>query len=382
MANGELPSGNYLLSIDGFSVLGNGRAADTANNATSGSDFTFAFSSDVPETLRVTSLTPTPSGFVLQFSGAIDGSVLNLFNDDGDNLGPADLTLEGAAGAVTGSLVPTVNPDDTISGIRFVATGGTLPSGEYTLTLRSADDAFVSATGELLDGDADGNPGGDFNRTFSISSDGVVIALPDFARGADQTVDVPADGMGLPLLISNGLGVTNVTLEIAYDPSLLEITDATVGTGVPAGSTVDLDTTTPGVAVITFNASVALAAGTLNFVTLTANVPAGAPLGAVQVLDVRNVELAGTSLRPIDDDAIHAAAYLADINLDGAITVADATDLLDLTAGRASGFLGYPNLDPRIVSDFNLDAATTVTDVSLLLNAAAGRDVPQIPLIP
>src|SRR5262249_31089420 len=46
--------------------------------------------------LQVSNFTTTPTGFTIQFSRAVDGSTLNLY-DQGGILGPADVTLVGAS---------------------------------------------------------------------------------------------------------------------------------------------------------------------------------------------------------------------------------------------------------------------------------------------
>jgi hypothetical protein len=106
----------------------------------------------------VVSLTPTSSGFHVRFSQDLDASVLNLY-DEGGTLGPADLTLIGAAvGKVRGSFVI----DPGLREATFITTNGLLPQDQYTVTLSSGATAFRDSGGSLLDGDGDGTPGGDF----------------------------------------------------------------------------------------------------------------------------------------------------------------------------------------------------------------------------
>ncbi len=86
---------------------------------------------------NITQFTPTDSGFVVQFSEAIDASKINLYTTSGGAMGSPDVTVQGAtSGAVKGSVV--------FSGtsMTFVATGGTLAADTYTVTLRSATDGF------------------------------------------------------------------------------------------------------------------------------------------------------------------------------------------------------------------------------------------------
>jgi hypothetical protein len=184
--------------------------------------------------------------------------VVNLYDQEGV-LGPADVTLVGASGGkVAGSVVFNAAGD----GFTFIRTGGPLPPDTYTVTLRSAADGFTTPTGVLLDGNGDGTPGDDYSTSFSVAAPAaaaVVISAPDFARGAGQAVDLSAGG--LPLYLSDGGNVTSLSLTVLYDPALLQLTGAVPGADVPAGATVNLDTSTSGRAVLHFSNPAALASG-------------------------------------------------------------------------------------------------------------------------
>ena len=146
------------------------------------------------------------------------------------------MTLLGAVrGNIRGSVVSS--PGNII--FTFVRTGTRLDPDTYTVRLRSAVNGFHDARGVLLDGNGDGTPGDDFTFTFTVDPPApatVVVGIPDFARGPGQPVDVPA-GTGstpanndLPLRLSDGSGVTSVSLTLRYDPALLHITGALRGT--------------------------------------------------------------------------------------------------------------------------------------------------------
>jgi hypothetical protein len=126
-----------------------------------------------------------------------------------------------------------------------------LDAGDYSVTLRSAEDGFKHPDGGLLDGDNDGSAGGDFVDQFTIGAvEPVGISLPDFARGPGQSVHVPANDTGLPLTFednrSGGNAVESISLTISYDSTLLNTVDATLGPDAPADSVLSVDTDTPG----------------------------------------------------------------------------------------------------------------------------------------
>ena len=223
-----------------------------------------------------------PGGVTVRFNRPLDPTTLTLYDTQAGGLGPADVTLVGAdSGPIAGSLL--LDPDGT--SFTFLPTGGLLAPGTYTVTLRSAVDGIRDTAGGLLDGDEDGTPGGHYIATFTVAATAVrVVSIPDFARGPGQPVDLPANGAGLPIRLDDGAGVTSARLVLAYDPRLLVITAAAVGSGLPNGSAVALDLSAPGLAVLTVTSPSPLAAGPVDLVRLTANVPANAPYAAAQAL--------------------------------------------------------------------------------------------------
>ncbi len=381
-------NGSVSISADGTSV------SYTPNGSFTGVDsFTYTIEDSegvrssasvevtvegTPTTLQVSSLTPTRSGLVVEFSGAIAVEGLNLY--EAGSLGAADLVLTGPDGQeVAGSLIPNAAG----TSFTFVATGGPLVAGDYSLTLVSAENAFVGTDGELLDGDGDGTAGGDYVESFSVSAPtGVMVSLPDFARGPAQDVEVPNTADGLPLTLSDANGVTSVTLEIVYDPALLDIRGASTADGLPAGAQVSVDTTNPGVAIVTFSSPTALTGTDLSIINLTASVPSGASQGVSQVVAITEVSINNGSIAGGGDDAVHTAAFFGDVNNDGSLNVSDVTETLQVAAGTDAGFAGLALVDPTLVGDVDGDGSLTVGDVSILLAAAAGQNVPEIPLIP
>ncbi|MFO0889085.1 MAG: cohesin domain-containing protein [Isosphaeraceae bacterium] len=350
--------GNVAYSI----VLGPAVSNDSAYNGLNPADVGVTNTDD--DTFQVASITATPTGFVARFNQPIDLSTLNLYDTASGALGPADATLVGATvGTVRGSLIPS--PDGL--SVTFLRTGGLLAADTYQVVLRSAANAFRTAAGEPIDGDGDGVAGGDFTASFTVDAPAagtVVVGLPDFARGQTQAVNVPASAAGLPIRLSDGNGVTAVSLELHYNANLLSITGITA---LPEGSSATLDTSTPGVAIITFD-SPALPAGAQDIVRLTASIPADAPYSAKQVLSLTDlvVEAGSTVLPALPDDAIHAATYLGDLNGDGRITSGDATLLRRVIVGIDQGFAGAQLADPRsaAVGDLNGNGSVDSGDLT------------------
>jgi hypothetical protein len=335
-----------------------------------------------PPTLAVLNFTSTPSGFVVTFNRPFDASELNLYDVEAGTFGPADVTLVGGTvGPITGSLVIELNS------LTFIATAGPLPADDYTATLRSGADALQDPTGQPLDGDADGTPGGDLVRQFSQSPHDVVVSLPDFTRGPGQPVDVPAITFGWPLTLSDnrdvGGDIKSLTLTIDYDPAALSITGADLGPDAPANASLIADTSTAGLVTLLFSSSdTPLASGDSYIVTLTASVPAGAAYGSVHVVDLSGLLVTDLGDAPVDataDDAAQVAAYFGDSTGNGDYSGLDAQRVARVGVGLDSGFDAYPVVDPVIIADVTGNGELSGLDAQKIAQEAVGMDPLEIP---
>jgi hypothetical protein len=373
---------NETVVVDIASVSGGNEAGEQQQTTTITDD-------DDPPRLTVTALTPTESGFVAEFSTDLNTDVLNLYDTQTGGLGPADVTLQGAAsGPVAGSLVI----DPSLRGVTFIKSGDPLAPDTYTVTLRSAADGFVDAGDQLLDGNDDGNGGDNYSGNFEVAApaaNSVTISIPDIVRGPGQDVNIPADETnGIPVTISEGTNVRAVDMRVAYDPDLLTITGATVGPDAPAGASVIANTTTPGLAILVFFSTSPLPAGEGNFINLQATVPTTDPSGVYgeqQVLDVRDVIVSDgndNEAPVLVDDAFHQASFFSDVSGNGRVNAADASGVARYAALIDGGFAGSPNGDPLVVGDISGNGRLNAADASLLAQFAALIVVPQIPPIP
>ncbi len=338
------------------------------------------------DTFIVTGVSPTASGFVAGLRTAPDASVLNLYDDQAGTFGPADVALTGeSVGNVPGSLVVDGNT------IRFIATGGPLAPDNYTLTLRSGVDGIKDlATGDPLDGNGDGTPGGDYVATFTVGpAPPVIVSMPDIARGPGQPVDIPADGDGLPLLLASnhaGPGIKSVSVAISYDPALLNIAGASPGPNAPADAIVSADTGTPGLVVLSLSCpTTPLPIGTLHIFNVTASVPESAPYGASHIIDLRDASVIDNDNSPVAstaDDAIHAVTFIGDATGDGTYSGFDAQRVARITVELDGGFAAYPAIDPVIVADVTGNGDLSGLDAQRIARKAIGLDPVEIPPLP
>ena len=254
---------NFTLSHT-YTALGVYTVAVTVNDGNDSTTATFQVTVTATR-FQVTNVATTSSGFDIQFNRAPDLSVLNLYDGRDASVDLPDLTVTGSAvGQVHGSVIW----DAATNTAHWVKTGDPLAADTYTVSLRSASDAWKDTTGELLDGNFDNVAGGDYSHNFNVAAPAsVVLSLPDFARGPGQAIDVPATSTGLPLRINNGSGVVGVDLTLTYDPTLLTI-DTTigpghsqVGAGLPPGWSMEFNDSTPGHLVIAVYGTTALTPG-------------------------------------------------------------------------------------------------------------------------
>ena len=344
---------------------------------------------DDTQPLIVTSLTPTSSGFIAEFNLTFDSTVLNLHDLQAAGLGAADVVLRGeTSGLVPGSLVL----EAVSRTITFVRTGDPLQPDIYTVTLRSAIDGFRDVTGSPLDGNGDGVVGDDFQVTFAIApppGNAVEIGLPDFERGAGQEVNVPADNtLGIPLTIRGGNGVRHLVVPIDYDPTLLSITSASVGSAMPPGSTASLDLSTAGTLTVTFTSPTDLPSELNDLVNLRASIPTtdfSLNYGRQQLLDVHDVIVRDADENPIPaivDDAVHLAAYFGDVSGNGRVNGSDAAQVARIAALLETSFGSALLTDPSIIGDISGNGRINAADASLVAQFAALIAVPEIPPIP
>lgn len=244
--------------------------------------------------------------------------------------------------------------------ITFVRTGNPLASDKYTVILRSAANGFRDGQGALLDGNGDGTAGDNYRGAFTVGAfSGRTLSLPDFARGPGQMVEVPATASGIPIILSDGKGITSASFDLNYDSALLTIASVKRGSGLPAGATLNVTQTSGRIRV---DISGKLPAGPVQLVRLMAKVPDKAPYTEKQVLDLANLRLNAGTVAVRGDDALAVVGYFGDTTGNAEISTLDATRLLRVVDGRDSGFGQYRNVDPVIVGDITGDGRLTSLD--------------------
>ena len=360
--------------------------------------------------LTVTSLTPTPTGFVAIFDKPFNPSLINLYDANGVD-GADDVLLTSANSpqiSFHGSLI--IDPSDQtitfvktsdFTGSTFDPSTGVLPAGTYTVTFRSASNGFVDLLGAPLDGANNGNPAGsNYVATFVVTAPPVAratIGIPAFARGPDSvdTINLPNDvAEGIPLGVSNGSGITSGTFTLTYNSALLNVSGASVNTSL-TGASLSLDAaSTPGTAILDFSSPIPLANSTavVQLGGLVATVPnsAASLYKSKALLHWTGVTLNGGAISVVGGDAVQVVAYFGDATGDGTLSGGDASDISAVATGTStnaalgtlSGFSAFPLADPVIIGDLSGNGNADAPDVTLVNSYLAGTPRPQIPSIP
>ena len=330
--------------------------------------------------LQVESITPTPSGVTVVFSEAIDSSVLNLYDGDDAAIDAADALLTDNAGSpVAGSLV--LEADSRT--LHFIPTGGPLPAGDYTFTLRGRTEGIVSSAGVPLDGNEDGAAGGDFVSSVPVfrEADVVVLSLPDFSRGPGQPVELQGT-TGIPLSVLSLGGVTEIDFVLHFDNGSLNITGYDLTEQLPDGWTKDIeDVATPGQIRVKLSGDTPLPAGELSLVVFAANVVAAERGGARRLWIDSAAANEGT--RFVDADmAVHSNSYVGDASGNGEYSAFDASQIARVAVGLQNGFEFFGMIDPVIIGDATGNKSLSALDASYVARRAVGLAQPEIPEIP
>ncbi|HRI91766.1 MAG TPA: Ig-like domain-containing protein [Accumulibacter sp.] len=318
----------------------------------------------LPPPLQVTSFSYDHGGFTVRFNDVFEAGRINLYDSALTGLGAADIVLIGSAGVVSGSLVV----DADYRGLRYLVGGNGLLADTYRLTLRSGPQAFHSAWSDL-DGNGDGDivPGDDFRTSFTLDAvPATQLALPDFMRGPGQAVNVPAAGQHLPLTLLSPGEVRQLSFVIRFDPALLEISAALPGSGLPADAVLKIDRPLRGELRVNIETATAIAAGTVTLLDLVASVPATAPYGTQQVLDIQQVSINAQSLSGADRDGLQSVGYVGDTNGNGTWEKADLALISRLALQADNGFAAWSRIDPLLVADVDSDHRITSADVSTI----------------
>jgi hypothetical protein len=352
----------------------------------------------------VDALTQSATGFTVVFDAVATESNLTIYGTSPSSFGVgASVDLNNGTSNLAGSLVF----DSTLTSATFVTTGSfssgapkasLLASGtQYTVSLLgTGSNDFTDSLSHALAGNGT-SAGSNYSSTFTTpnTSTEASVNAPYFARGYTQSVNIPNTATtGVPLSISvpsGGTPVTSASFTFNYNPSLLNVTAATLASGLTGTATVNQAT---GTVTVNITSGLSVAAGaTANVVFLTASVQSAtlAPEKSKEVLSFSGITFNGT-LPGLSGSAVHIASFVGDADGNGSYSSQDAFLINQyFIKGGTSGspsfanmLKAYPLLDPQIISDVTSTGSANSQDAFYVnqefLNPTTG--IPQIPALP
>ncbi len=347
----------------------------------------------------------TASGFSLKLNAPflVNATTPVLYGQGSGATAPVpSVTLTGPSGPVDGSLVL----DTASNTITFVATNTAsmvtynepiLLAGTYTAVVHAsaAENGFQSLNngGGFLDGLGSGIAGsGDFTAKFVVNvttMNTAVLWVPATADGPGQALNAPGAnqmGGGYPLYLTDGRGVTSVSVTLNYNPALLDVTGVT-GSGFTLATS-----STPGHAVLQYSGPALAPSPALHPIPatvgfITATVPGGTPATptpykAKDLLHLSAASLNGGAISATTSDGLHLVAYPGDANGDGTYTSDDAVRITRALLQTDTGFTAYRLVDPVIVADTD-GSGFIPADAALQVNeAGVGFPTANLPIPP
>jgi len=208
------------------------------------------------------------------------------------------------------------------------------------------------------------------------------VSLPNFARGPGQSIDLDSSG-GLPLSISDGSGVTEISFTLVFNSTQITVTAADLAEGIPPDWQVtQFESVGAGRIRIVAGGTTPVDAGPATLLILEATVPADAAQAEAQLLRIDQLQLNGGLLPAIADDAVQVTALIGDVNGSGDYSGLDASLIARVSVGLDSGFDEFGAIDPRIIGDVTGNGRLSALDASFVARKAVGLEQESIPDIP
>ena len=368
------------------------RVTDKAGNQSTSSSLAVT----IANTLRVTSFTPTASGFDAVFNKPIGLADINLYDGNDAAVDTPDVVLHDNTtnSDVRGSLVWNA-ATNTMS---FIKTGGILANDSYTVTLKSSATAFhdtVTPTPNLLDGNGDlidTQVNDNYTNSFTVNNAAGtrVISVHDFARGPGQHVDdSPAVANSrLAVSVNDATNVRSADFTFNYDPSQLFVAGASLATGLPSDWSITFNNSTAGTLIVSVSGITPLSGANLPLVLIDATVPSTAPYKASEALRMTNVAVSVQSgslvvaAPAVGDIAVHKTLYLGDVDGSGIYTGTDSALISRVSVGLDTGFDAVDYTDPVIVADIDGGGTVNGQDATIVAQRSVNLSTPQLPIVP
>ncbi|MCZ2342316.1 MAG: cadherin-like domain-containing protein [Bacteroidales bacterium] len=154
----------------------------------------------ITDATRVVSPVTSDSAFAITFTEAVDPTTAQ-------DISRYAVTVDTGGGPVPVAITSAVLSGQTVT----LSLASAIPAGTITLTVRGDSSAVLDLNGRPIDGDRDGNEGGNYTLSFTITPDAPVNATVPFDQitTTPRSVAVAPDGHYVVVWQGNGPGDTN-----------------------------------------------------------------------------------------------------------------------------------------------------------------------------
>ena len=351
-----------------------------------------------PPSFQVLGARQLASGLALKLYEAPDLDALNLYDGNDTSIDQPDLLLTRTDGQTVDDLSIHWQADskelfllqtDSLTGAALTPnTSDRLDPGDYKLTIASrADGLIAAASGDWLDGDQDGTPGGDYSYSFSKTTSDHLISIGDTTRGPGQKLglnghDTRANITGLPVLISTETAIKQLQGTISYDAGALTQISLIEGRQLP--SSWSLTYQDDGNGTITYSASgnSALRGTDQEIFRLAATVDADASYGSSTLIQATAASTDDPSLSFDNDPSLIVLAYSGDATGNGSLSSLDASLAARVVVDLDSGFDAFDDYAPMLLGDTTGNGNLSSLDSSHILRRVVGLETDSFPEIP
>jgi hypothetical protein len=221
----------------------------------------------------------------------------------------------------------------------------------YNVRLVAGAHAFHDNLG-ALDGDADGQAGGDYRDKFAIHEYVNVIRLPDIVTSPGSALRDAAGRDGLAVTLSNLGGVRQITFAVDYDPLLVSFDGVRSGADLPSGATVKFEFVDGAagrrILRVAIESPTALDRGDVELVRLLGH--SRETYAGTEIMRISVESINRETAQIVGDDAIQVVAYINDTDGDAvAMTARDRAQISRFRSNLQLGFEAWSLIDPLLL---------------------------------
>ncbi len=330
--------------------------------------------------LMIQSMLTDASAVTLRFNQAIATGSIHIADTYVSNI----LTEQGCL-IITDSNNQIVKGSMMISSdaklVTFIKSGSNFSNGIYSIRLRSNPNAFRTPGGDLLDGNGDSIPGGDYVSTFTVANNSRILSIPDVVRGPGQALQVNTTDTGIPVKINDGTNIYAFEISVEYNPTLMTVSNVVVPSSLSNILQITYNMSTAGRIDVVGVAINGLPTGAQKLFLITGTVPNSSLYRSKAELKLSNVNLYNLDNNTVPvtlDHGIQLVSYIGDVTGDGRYNSLDPLRLQRHLVNLDRWFAQFPLVDPLLVADVTGDGKVNALDALYMQRYLVNLPVPYL----